>query len=120
MSRIPNTGKNTSSLNHRRVNIIVAIKSGIRIRRAQSTHLHVSKGIVVFSGAERMELVAGAEEALHHDSVGRGRAHVVLTQELQQVLVVVPCTPEGGYLTGCRQCQCCGSASGTERRYFGV
>ncbi len=37
-----------------------------------------------------MELVPGAEEALHHDSVGGRRAHVVLPQELQQVLVVVP------------------------------
>ncbi len=73
------------------------------------THLHVSKGIVVFSGAEGVELVAGAKEALHHDSVGGRRAHVVLTQELQQVLVVVPCTPRRG-LSGCRQC--CGSVSG--------
>ncbi len=53
-------------------------------------YLHVSKGIVVFSGAEGVELVARAEEALHHDRVGGRRAHVVLTQELQQVLVVVP------------------------------
>ncbi len=37
-----------------------------------------------------MELVPGAKEALHHDRVGGRRAHVVLTQELQQVLVVVP------------------------------
>ncbi len=63
------------------------------------THLHVSKGIVVFSGAEGVELVAGAEEALHHDRVSGRRAHVVLSQELQQVLVVVPCIQNG--LSGC-------------------
>jgi hypothetical protein len=68
------------------------------MRRAQSAHLHVSKGIVVFSGAEGVELVPRAKEALHHDRVGGRRAHVVLTQELQQVLVVVPCTPRRGYL----------------------
>ncbi len=48
-----------------------------------------------------MELVAGAEEALHHDRVGGRRAHVVLTQELQQVLVVIPCTPKKLMLSRC-------------------
>jgi hypothetical protein len=72
------------------------------MRCSQSTHLHVSKGIVVFSGAEGVELVPGAEEALHHDRVGRRRAHVVLAQELQQVLVVVPCTSKR--FARCRQC----------------
>jgi hypothetical protein len=69
----------------------------------------VSKGIVVFSRAEGVELVAGAEEALHHDGVCGRRAHVVLAKELQQVLVVVPCKPTG-FLSGCRQCF--GSGSG--------
>jgi len=38
-----------------------------------------------------MELVAGAEEPLHHDGIGRRCAHIVLPQELQQILVVIPC-----------------------------
>ena len=35
-----------------------------------------------------MEFVSGAEEALHHERVGGRVAHVVLAQELQQVLPV--------------------------------
>jgi len=60
------------------------------------THLHESEGIVVFSRAERVELIAGAEETLHHHGVGGRRAHVILTQELKQVLVVVTCKYDSG------------------------
>jgi hypothetical protein len=44
------------------------------------------------------------------------RAHVVLTQELQQVLIVVPCTPLEVDVTWMLWIR----ISGTERRYFGV
>lgn len=51
---------------------------------AAASNLHPGQGIVVLPGAERVELVASAEQPLHHDGVGRGRVGVVLAQELHQ------------------------------------
>ena len=51
---------------------------------ATAGHLHPSQRIVVLPGAEGVELVAGAEESLHHDGVCRGGVCVVLAQELHQ------------------------------------
>ena len=66
--------------------------SRTRSAYAAIPYLHVSERIVVFSRAERVELVSGAEQSLHHERVCRGIADIVLSQELQQVLVVVPYT----------------------------
>ena len=51
---------------------------------AAASNLHGGQGIIVLPRAQRMKLVAGSEEPLHHDGVGRGRVGVVLAQELHQ------------------------------------
>ena len=51
---------------------------------AAASNLHRGQGIIVLSGAQRVKLVAGSEQPLHHDGVGRGRVGVVLAQELHQ------------------------------------
>ena len=51
---------------------------------AAARHLHVRHRVVVLARAERVELVAGAEQPLHHDGVGRGGVCGVLAEELHQ------------------------------------
>ena len=51
---------------------------------AAPSHFHVSHRVIVLPGAQRVELVAGAEQPLHHDGIGRGGVGVVLAQELHQ------------------------------------
>ena len=51
---------------------------------AAPCHLHVSHRVIVLARAQRVQLVAGAEQPLHHDGIGRGGVGVVLAQELHQ------------------------------------
>ena len=55
---------------------------------AAASNLHPGQGIVVLPGAQGVKLVAGAEQPLHHDGVGRGGVGVVLTEELHQSWMV--------------------------------
>ena len=47
-------------------------------------HLHVRHRVIVLPRAQRVELVASAEEPLHHDGIGRGGVGVVLSEELHE------------------------------------
>ena len=51
---------------------------------AASSHLNVCHGVIVFARTQGMELIARAQEPLHHDGVGRGGVGVVLAKELHQ------------------------------------
>ena len=51
-----------------------------------SAHLDMREGVVILPAAERVKLIAGAEEALHHDGIRCCRRHIrrVLAKELEK------------------------------------
>ena len=54
------------------------------------------EGVVILPAAERVKLIAGAKQALHHDSIRSCRRHIrrVLAEELEEACRV------GGGLSG--------------------